>query len=72
MCVCVPSRACAEPANEVCSTVVDIGKHFPLLQREREVRAFVEDLRKLRAYHRQQNKGTDIDSPPPPSDFSAE
>lgn len=71
-CVRVPSQARAAPAKEVCSDVVRaIGRCFPFVQREREVRAFVEDLCELHGYH-QQNRGEDIESPPPAGNFSAE
>ncbi|BDA45948.1 hypothetical protein COCOBI_08-0400 [Coccomyxa sp. Obi] len=44
---------------------------FPFLQREREVRAFVDDLRKLHMYHCTENTGADIESLPHPDNFSA-
>ncbi|KAK9816870.1 hypothetical protein WJX72_006344 [[Myrmecia] bisecta] len=66
------SRAHAAPPAKVSGEIVeDIGRSFPFVQREREVRAFVEDLRHLHGYHLQQNEGADIGSPPPPCDFTA-
>ncbi|CAL8467398.1 g6935 [Coccomyxa elongata] len=67
------SRAPAPPPNEVSSDdVTAIGSSFPFVQREREVRAFVEDLHKLHVHHCKENRSADIESPPPASDFSAE
>jgi hypothetical protein len=72
-CVRVPSQKPAGPAEEVCTDDVKaIGSRFPFVQRKREVRAFVEDLYHLHGFHCLENTAADIDSPPPPVNFSAE
>ena len=66
-----PAEAPAAPPDKFTSDdVTAIGSSFPFVQREREVRAFVEDLRKLHLHHRTENTSADIDTPPPASDFS--